>query len=1552
MINEIEKTNSKTIERLNELLGYVRHLGILNQKPVFRIDEYKQLNIWEHELKGKIGIQHNIVDTDGISIWLRIERLKRIAPPTLPEHVKEWVSIGNDPESNPQIKDKLIKTLPEAEANQLVSDGVVAEKDVVEPLNERIADIKIKDVIFRLGNIPQLKKDIDAYVNEQWLPWSEEEKPRRETIKLYDSLFSLQQNIEAQGDEQPNELILGIGIVRWSCKGHKIDYPLLEKPIEIEVDRKDGAILIRPRNIEPTLAISAFFALENPGVDTLLRFSKKYFSELSEDVEFSPYIHESFESVLRQAATHLSESGIYWPDINPNKENREPNKVSESLEISDSWVIFARPRSTTNFVQDIERFQKNLEGSEKLVGYIPNPTKRLITELSDKKPISTSGSICLDGDSPPSSPTLSSHNNQSSELFFPKAFNESQIQIIDRLEENDGVVVQGPPGTGKTHTIANIICHYLATGRSVLVTSKGESALSVLQEQIPEELRSLTISLLANERQGMKQLETAVQLLAALVSQTSVRDLKQDIEASELRVKQIKYEITQIDSEIKEWGLKQLNPVEKQFTGANTGITAMELAQQVINDSGNHGWLPDELGPSEEYVPRFTDSDIAKIRASRRKVGKDIIYVGKNLPQLQDMLDSANIAAIHNDLLTSIEIENNSKNSHIPPLAVSVERSIDRARNLVTPLKQLSELLDHFKKHDWLEQIYNSGIEYTKDDLENSDLFASLLNALSSLIKERQKFVSTFVEIADVSSCIENAKAALENLANGKRAFSIFSFGNKDIKEIIHQVSVDGEKPKNVEQWQIVLDYVMFQDEMRKFIIKWNHAGQELGFPKFTYTYGSLYTEISFVYNLITSAKKITNEWTFLSREVTELFPHGIEVSKLARDKVEIVKTIQAIEFNTSRISLGSQRLKLQDLMVKLTQSDGEISKNIRKFIESTIGNPAYSSDKIIQEWQGLIIELNRLNELSSFLYEIEVIADKISDSGAPIWSSKLKSEPLLGTDDELTPVDWYDTWQWKRCKQYLHAIDGRDQLKRLSNKRSMLDHDLKKTFTELVRLKTNIGLHKSMTERVQGALMRFLSSLAKIGKGTGKRAPRHRKDAYRAMQDCYGGVPCWIMPTWRVSESLPSDFGSFDLVIIDEASQSDITALPAILRAKKLLIVGDDKQVSPTAAFIAEEKILQLKHNFLKDQPFSELLLPGVSIYDLANATFPGQRIMLTEHFRCVEPIIRFSMQFYNEPLIPLRIPKSSEKLTPPLIDVFVKGGCRDERKKINELEAEAIISEIQTLVSDPKFNGRSIGVISLLGNEQAKYIQDKLLTTLGEDVYQDYQMACGDAATFQGKERDIIFLSMVDSYNPIKAKSTGSPATKREAEQRFNVALSRARDRMYLYRSLQEENLTNESDLRLKILRHFLAPMPQYERIGNSIDLCDSDFERDVYKRLVEKGYNITPQVRVGAFSIDLVVEGENDRRLAIELDGDKYHPPEKWMEDWKRQRTMERVGWQFWRCWGSSYTIDPEGCIDDLVSVLNSMQILPCKRAASANIYTEQRTYEIENNLLDLS
>lgn len=176
---------------------------------------------------------------------------------------------------------------------------------------------------------------------------------------------------------------------------------------------------------------------------------------------------------------------------------------------------------------------------------------------------------------------------------------------------------------------------------------------------------------------------------------------------------------------------------------------------------------------------------------------------------------------------------------------------------------------------------------------------------------------------------------------------------------------------------------------------------------------------------------------------------------------------------------------------------------------------------------------------------------------------------------------------------------------------------------------------------------------------------------------------------------------------------------------------------------------------------------------------------------------------------------------------------------------------------------------------------------------------------------------------------------------KQRFNVALSRARDRMVLVRSVREEEL-NPSDLKARVIKHFRDPMAGvHPPSGNLMAMCESNFERDVLGRLLANGYRVRPQVGALGYRIDLVVEGQGDRRLAIECDGDKYHGPERWADDMQRQRVLERVGWRFWRCWASSFALDPDGCMSDLFGTLERLQIRPIGISDSATVYVEHRT-----------
>jgi very-short-patch-repair endonuclease len=207
-----------------------------------------------------------------------------------------------------------------------------------------------------------------------------------------------------------------------------------------------------------------------------------------------------------------------------------------------------------------------------------------------------------------------------------------------------------------------------------------------------------------------------------------------------------------------------------------------------------------------------------------------------------------------------------------------------------------------------------------------------------------------------------------------------------------------------------------------------------------------------------------------------------------------------------------------------------------------------------------------------------------------------------------------------------------------------------------------------------------------------------------------------------------------------------------------------------------------------------------------------------------------------------------------------------------------------------------------------------------------------CGSSATFQGQERDIVFLSMV------ACPQTAMSQAQRMYEQRFNVAASRARDRLILVRSVSTSDL-KPGDLKLALIEHFRSPMESGKviRPGELLDLCDSDFERDFGRCLLDLGYRLKPQVPVGGYRIDFVIEGADDRRLAIELDGDKYHGPDRWAEDVRRQKAMERLGWTFWRCWGSAWISDQQGCLDDLKATLTRLGIEPLGMAPVDGVYT---------------
>ena len=172
--------------------------------------------------------------------------------------------------------------------------------------------------------------------------------------------------------------------------------------------------------------------------------------------------------------------------------------------------------------------------------------------------------------------------------------------------------------------------------------------------------------------------------------------------------------------------------------------------------------------------------------------------------------------------------------------------------------------------------------------------------------------------------------------------------------------------------------------------------------------------------------------------------------------------------------------------------------------------------------------------------------------------------------------------------------------------------------------------------------------------------------------------------------------------------------------------------------------------------------------------------------------------------------------------------------------------------------------------------------------------------------------------------------------------MAVSRARDRVVLVRSVKREEL-NPIDLKARLIAHFENPMPEVKVTADALGACESVFERDVMSQLLERGYRVQAQVGSLGYRIDMVAEGANGARLAIECDGDRYHGPEQWRQDMNRQRVLERVGWRFWRCFASSFYRDTEAVVKDLIDALSRMGIEPAARddgGTRPSRYTEHR------------
>jgi len=1486
--------------RLLALLDYAQETMRTRSSVVPDVREHGSFLLFDHQIEGFDGAR---LGTEGLQgddeVWLSVEHPHGPEVPPEPDNVwlMPWLSVGAAVEATPGLADEI-------DGAELIAAGTHRDSakpaadlaSAADPAIEANARVRLADYRFRT----EVEKQYSVYLQSVWKPWSEREQRRRRLSHLYVSLFTLQQQLSGALTENQLELVWGMGIATRRRRGEDRkgelmnNYPVVTRPVDISFDAHTNSALIRPRNVDARLELDAFVSPDEPAFSQAERAVAEHLS--GSEIPVMPFDPESYAPLLDIARRAIGEH------------------AQEPLEITEGWVLFARPRSASVAGHDLERMRHVV--AELGDAPLPGAVAALVTDPVDVE--AKADLPAFRGYSATYRENLESVAAE--DLFFPKPFNDEQARVAQQLEVSDGVVVQGPPGTGKSHTIANIICHWLANGRRVLVTSMRDPALAVLRDQLPEMIRPLAISLLASEQEGVQQFERSIEKIATEVQELNRDVLAQDIERLETTIDAMQGKLARLDRDLTRWAKLNLSRIDLQ----GQSIDPQDAAHEVMHNVGRYEWIPDALGVGPQYAPQFDESDIDRLREARVQLGPDIEYVGCDLPAPADLPDAFELVKAHDQLLRFARLNEQSRASDLPWPADADAGTLVMARDLAKAVQAVRTRHNEIfsAKMPWSQEAV-ARIR-RRDPKEVFDAIDMLAGDIDAAVQRLSQFLTRPVQLPEVALADADFLRALDNLVHGRRAFALTAFGKASARKYIQAVQVNGLHPVSQEDWQHVADFVSMQRQRRELTARWNALAPQAGFRPVLSVEAQGGLSVRAQFALYDEIRRLFHQQQMVANEAAKVFPGWSRAAAISEDPEALDALANALEYHLTRSRLSQVSGFVDGVQKKLEGCSGRLVDAMRAFVTHRLGKPVFDETALISGWGELMDELKRLERLAAPLQTVKDVTRRIFRSGGVKLATLLAAADAAKGDD-LLPRTFMRDWRLRRLATHIAAIDSQEESKKLNDMRTAIERDLAHLYEELVVRRTWFTLAERVTPSVRAALQGYLSAIQRIGKGTGKRAVRYRQDARYAASEAYGAIPCWIMAHHRVSEALPAQLGSFDLVVIDESSQSDLSALPILLRAKKVLVVGDDRQVSPQAIGMQEDRVRALMQRHLAQQVplYRAQLSPDRSLYDLARVVFASSSVMLREHFRCVAPIIEYARrEFYNNEIYPLRLPRASERIDPPLQDVLITNGHRDGN--VNEQEADFIVRDIVRRAQEPKLQHRSIGVVSLLGEEQALRIWERLLEELGPELIRRHEITCGDARMFQGRERDIMYLTMVAAPNDV-----GAPLGRDSFAQRFNVAASRARDQMVLVRSVDIEHLSESDRLRRGLIRHFAQPFgEQPVQVKAARELCESELERHVYDWLNAQGYRVMPQVRVGAYKVDMVVEGESDTRLAIECDGDRYEGAEQWMQAIRRQRALERTGWVFWRCFATSFLRRKTEVLEDLREALSEQGIEPTR------------------------
>ncbi|NMD01098.1 MAG: AAA family ATPase [Bacteroidales bacterium] len=778
MINQLPENIDPTKQKYINLFKYLKEFALLRDDVVRNIEQSSkyEFHVWLNEIpiyKGFECIIWDDIKDKETANWIQIKRPKEPELPLPTEELRPWVLVPND-------------------LTDIFNTPTLIES------------IEIQNKKLEIINFPNITKEFNIFL-EKWLEWTEKYKEYLNLMAVYNKFFNIHKQSKKFGDEY--ELIIGLGLLCFKVEGQSksvIKRHCFVADASIDFDPEKGIFTVNEGKEGAKLRLETEMLKDLLEYDVVLQ--KEIEQKLQEYSE-APFSSD-LKNTLKMWAQSLHFNGNYI------------DKLDHEITISTKPIITYSPALILR-----KRNTKSLSNSfSNIIDFILNNMPDKLGLIDDLTETNTSE----DKSDRTSYEDTSSNTNDSIKddiIYFPKPANDQQIEIVQRLNKHKKVLVQGPPGTGKTHTIANLICHLLATNKKVLITAQTKRALNVIKEKLPEEIQPLCINLLGNDQDSIEDLEASVKEINNRLTYFDKSKTNQEIKWLENKLKEKKTLLSENKNKI--ISIREKDTKKHHITEKYQG-TLLEIAYKISKDDQLYNWFSDSISqiettfnPENNYILLLEHKNSIKnfdenILEQKLPDKNTLITIEafKELIDNQKLLNNK-IASLNNNLIQKNEcfdLLNCKQKNEIKNILIDLINEINKLKKFKLSWSEhaINECMHGYNStwkqlHELSSQSLNENFKTNISNFE-SDVKIQLNNDFP-----KQKIKTDALELRNY-------------FLNGGKMKYMLLFTPKVIKEqayLLDNVFINGNKCDNIQNLDILIQYIDIESEFEKLRKNW-----------------------------------------------------------------------------------------------------------------------------------------------------------------------------------------------------------------------------------------------------------------------------------------------------------------------------------------------------------------------------------------------------------------------------------------------------------------------------------------------------------------------------------------------------------------------------------------------------------------------------------------------------------------------------------------------------------------------------------------------------------